>query len=406
MIMRRLTRNLNLVMAGLIVVVAGFLAALFHFSQDSKGGQEGLNQEKGEEQALSVEELSGAQQRPGPGGSRLVEPNRADLRVTITNLDGRELEKARLVGWGPLAADEQPELDTDDLPNPDQGGIYADLDLGRWVIRAEAPLHLPKERTIELQPGEMTEVTLALRPAVVVEGSFVNTFGSPMGNGWIWFLPPDRKHPDVPRVAEGLVKARVDREGLFESPLLPPGKYKMSFGPVGRSHLMDEQPWPLKGGTRYTVKGVVSYKSQVEVEVAGLAGDESRRMEVLLLEPRDRGRASREDRGQKERGGTGEEERPEKWKEGAERTVKDGSARFTRLREGRYRIGFVLGALRFQSEQEIHLGKENFLRVTAHVAEAVGGTKREPGPLPIEVEELAPDISLGRPGFHILSEER
>ena len=391
-----------------LLVALALAAALLYYVQGLGPGE---RQETSEMQAQTEQPKTPAAQDLAVEADSDNEQTRSDSRppelvVTITNSEGRELGTAQLVALGPLEAGIEPDFESDDLVINDlagreEDGVLVDLDPGRWALKATAPLHFPRVVEVELVTGERTEIVVVLKPAAVVEGRITNAFGSAFGNGWVWFLPPDRKHPDVPRTAEGLVRARVDAAGHFESTLLRPGHYLLSFGPAGRAHLQDDAPRRLKGVTRYSVDGVVAYRSQVSAEILGVSPGESRPMEVALLQrkakkARGEGHPEHEFEPAKDKGEDGE-----RWKTRSERRLgASGKVLFTRLDADSYRLSCSIGNGYFVSDQEIRLGPDSAVLVTAHVNEFGVGTKKKPGAMAIEVTEVLPDLSLGGPGFH------
>ncbi len=325
-----------------------------------------------------------------------VDVGTAKLSVSVVDPTGTPVEKAIVLGSGPLEDGQSPEFNVDALPAADNDGIYAGLAPGRWGLSVVAPLHFSRESVIELKGGVHEQVQVVLKPGLIVEGTLTNGIGAAHGPSWIWFLPPGAKHPILPSKAEELIQADVGRDGGFQSPLLVPGAYRLSTGPVGRCELFDDQPRSLEGGKRHWVRGVIGGFSQLDVEVLGLPP--GLRARVVLLAPKDSSSRELEASSESEEKADPKKQR---WRHRADRELQEGTqVRFLRIPHGEYRLGVSWKDEWFLAETRVHIERGVYYLANITIPKERGGVKGAPVPLTVRMSEVPPDLSLGSAGFH------
>jgi hypothetical protein len=128
----------------------------------------------------------------------------------------------------------------------------------------------PSEASVEVtQEGSGCALTQAARPDGQIEGIVVDAAGNPV-RGFVTLLPADPQEAAEARRRGGLPGADVAADGHFMLPLLPAGRYRLTFHPrpAQRIDFATTYYWPANAdesvevglgqhiaGVRFTVSG-------------------------------------------------------------------------------------------------------------------------------------------------------
>ena len=341
----------------------------------------------------------------------------ASLLVRALDPDGKAIDDFTVMGQRQVVG-----VEAGDGYSPlqfDEQGILQGLEAGEWRFRVQAELRFAVTLSITLKPGQLEEREAILRPGALVEGILKNEYGTIVGATWIWFMPPGRTHPYLERKTGGLLRARIEPDGTFTSPLLEPGNYIISVGPLGRSDLADDTPKALLPLSHYSVAAVMGGREQLEVSVPGMPEGTRRRGEVLLLELTE-SRAERVSRRQEGLGKTEAEselavqqdaderaadprrrDKKPRWKASTDRRLDTkGTALFKRVRPGRYRLGLKFNGQVLESGVDFVMESGVSKSLVVSFDSASKGTRREPGLLTFSGSDVLPNIGVGALGFH------
>lgn len=409
------SRSGRTALVGLLLVPCCILAYILLSGEPA--GEEGLG---GPGSTLAAEVLPGtadALSADIASPESRIELGPANLVIRALDPEGNAIEAFQVFGQLQVAGKEEaPEFL---VLASDRPGVCQDLEPGDWRFRIESSLRFPVTISVSLEPGGGVEREVVLRPGALVEGELKNEYGTLVGATWLWFMPPGRTHPYLERKTGGLTRARIEPDGTFRSPLLEPGSYIISVGPLGRSDLADDQTQSLLPLSHYHVSAVMGGREQLEILVEGLPDDGFVRAEVTLLEPGE-SRADKVRRKLDHQGKTAaqielaveqdaaeraldpkKKDKKPRWKRKSDRSVdREGKVFYALVRPGRYRLSLEYKRSMQQSEIDLVMepGVSKFV-VLAYDA-AVEGSRREPAPLSMSVSNVLPDMRLGGVGFH------
>jgi len=323
--------------------------------------------------------------RPAPGATDL-------LGLPLSSQDflpkGLALGERENVALSParlkvLAVDPQgaPVPATTFLATPEAGGEsrkamgsfadWRDISSGQWQLEATAEMRFPATQSLDVQDGPITETQLELRPASQVYGTFLNTYGKSLNSVYVFFLKEGQEHPRGYKNSQAALHARPkSKDGSFTSPLLTPGRYRISAGrAAGKSQLLSDW-FELSDFERRSVQIVMEQGAMLEVVPRGA----SEKASVSLLYF-DRGvaesyRARPPKPNKKGELKTSEEIREKAWKKFLKQKMKDsvdGKLIFPAMRPGVYRLEIKDVGGKFRSAQEFEVFQNKPVRINCEI---------------------------------------
>lgn len=172
-------------------------------------------------------------QPTGGASPRAVEPTEATAeltpaaraRIKVISLNPRAGDRAILRPVSIAGATGERKIEVD---------LWALVRPGVWSVSLEAPDGTRSEQQVTVFPGDAKVVEILAARHAQVEGLLIERHGKASGSLDIWFLPEGVLHPGNQSEAADLSRTRCSIDGAFCSPLLEPGTYRLTVGPVGQ----------------------------------------------------------------------------------------------------------------------------------------------------------------------------